>query len=359
MARKRKVPTFAALAEHLAAKLRPPFGIVLGSPAEVADLAASLPEGSTVCFQVDLFQAGCLHGMPIRAGSVSDGNPAPSLTLPARICTAADLWDLPEPVQTLIYPVPRGGERELKLDMIEQAFHALAPHGTFVVLSPYERDDFFPRALKKVFGKVHSPMGTGNAVFWCQRDGDRPRRRHEMTFHVRVDQATSYSFVSRPGVFSYGRFDDGARALTETMVVNEGDRVLDIGCGVGTNGILAARQAGEGGSVTFVDSNLRAVALTELNARNLGVPRFETIATATLDEVPKDAFDVMLANPPYYGQLSIAQLFIERGWAALKRGGCFYLVTKQAEGVYPMIAKVFGEPEAMERRGYIVFKAQK
>ena len=72
MARKRKVPTFAALAEHLAAKLRPPFGIVLGSPAEVADLAASLPEGSTVCFQVDLFQAGCLHGMPIRAGADAD-----------------------------------------------------------------------------------------------------------------------------------------------------------------------------------------------------------------------------------------------------------------------------------------------
>jgi 16S rRNA (guanine1207-N2)-methyltransferase len=202
-------------------------------------------------------------------------------------------------------------------------------------------------------------MGTGNAVFWCQREGDRPRRRHEMTFHVRVDEATSYSFVSRPGVFSYGRFDDGARALTETMVVNEGDRVLDIGCGVGTNGILAARQAGEGGSVTFVDSNLRAVALTELNARNLSVPRFETIASATLDEVPGAVFDVALANPPYYGQLSIAQLFIERGWAALKGGGSFYLVTKQAEGIYPMIAQVFGEPEAMERRGYIVFKARK
>jgi 16S rRNA (guanine1207-N2)-methyltransferase len=202
-------------------------------------------------------------------------------------------------------------------------------------------------------------MGTGNAVFWCQRDGDRPRRRHEMTFHVRIDETTSYSFVSRPGVFSYGRFDDGARALTETMEVNAGDRVLDIGCGVGTNGILAARRAGQGGSVTFVDSNLRAMALTELNARTLGVPRFETVATATLDEVADNAFDVALANPPYYGQLSIAQLFIERGWAALKPGGRFYLVTKQAEGVYPLIVETFGEPEAVERRGYVVFRTQK
>ena len=58
-------------------------------------------------------------------------------------------------------------------------------------------------------------------------------------------------------------------------------------------------------------------------------------------------------------QLAIAQLFIERGWTALKPGGRFYLVTKQAEGIYPLIAKVFGEPEAMERRGYVVFQAQK
>src|ERR1043166_3101232 len=186
MVRRRKVPTFAQLAEHLTPKLRPPFGMVLGSPNEVADLAAALPEGPAVCFQMDLFQAARL-----RAGSVSDGMSSPSLTLPARICAAADLWDLPEPVQTLIYPVPRGGERELKLDMVEQGFHALTPHGTFIVLSPYERDDFFPRALKKVFGKVHNPMDAGNAVFWCQRDGDRPRRRHEMSFHVRIDETTS------------------------------------------------------------------------------------------------------------------------------------------------------------------------
>src|SRR5436309_2476831 len=88
--------------------------------------------------------------------------------------------------------------------------------------------------LRPPFGMVHMAMTTHNDVLWCQRAGDRPRRRHEIVFQVRVDEATSYRFTSRPGVFSYGKFDDGARALVETMEVHEGDRILDIGCGVGT-----------------------------------------------------------------------------------------------------------------------------
>ncbi len=345
MPRKRKVPSFAELAGHLPGKLRPPFGIVLGSPNEVADLATALPAGDVVCYQMDLFQSARL------------ARDLQALGTAATVHAAADLWDLPGPVQTLLYPVPLGGERALKLDMVEQAFHALRPHGTFVVLSPYERDEFFPQALKKVFGKVHSPMGTDNAVFWCQREGDRPRRRHEVVFQVRVDGETSYRFVSRPGVFSYGRFDDGARALVETMEVRPGDRVLDVGCGVGTNGILAARRSGPAGFTALADSNLRAVALAELNARTLGVPQFETIASATLRELPRGAFDVVLANPPYYAQLSIAQLFIERGRSALKPGGRLYLVTKQPEAMYAALSEALGEVEAVERRGYIVFRA--
>ena len=346
MSRKRKTPSFAELAAHLAGKLRPPFGIVLGSPAEVSDLAAALPSGAVVCYQMDLFQATRVRQELSALGTQAEVHPA------------ADLWDLPAPVQTLLYPVPLGGERALKLDVIEQAYHALAPHGTFIVLSPYERDEFFPRALKKVFGKVHMPMATHNAVFWCQREGERPRRRHEVVYQVRVDDTTSARFVSRPGVFSYGKFDDGARALVETMDVHDGDRILDIGCGVGTNGILAAGRAGPTGFVTLADSNIRAVALAELNARNNGTASFETIASATLREVPRSSFDVVLANPPYYAQLSIAELFIERGRAALKPGGRFFLVTKQPQGVYPFLAEAFGEVEAGERRGYVVFRAQ-
>ena len=327
-----------------------------------------LPEGDAVCWQMDLHQAVRLRdelGRHLRS---------------AIVATYPDLWDiasLPSPfgrgvgregaeeggLQTLIYPVPYGGERSLKLDVIEQAFHVLKPHGTLIVLSPYDKDDFFPPALKKVFGKVHTPMAGDNAVFWCQREGqgesDRPRRRHETNYHVRVDEETSYNFVCRPGVFGYGFFDEGARALTEVMELEPGQRVLDIGCGVGTNGILAARQLGPDGFVAFADSNVRAVALAELNAKALGVPHFQALATHTLTDWPDESFDVILANPPYYAHGSIIALFLERGKALLRRGGSMFLVTKQVDTTWPLLQEHFQDPTLYENRGYVIFRTQK
>ena len=344
---KNRARPFAELMLIVAAKLRPPFGVILGSPSEVAELVQSLPDGETTCYQMDLFQAARLMEIFAHRGRS------------AAIETRADLWDLAPTIQTLIYPVPYGGERALKLDMIEQAFHVLNPHGTLIVLSPYDQDEFFPPSLKKVFGRMHAPMEGANKVFWCQRDGERSRRRHEITYHVRVDEQTSYCFVSRPGVFGYGFCDEGARALTEVMELHQGQRVLDVGCGVGTNGILAARWVGLAGFIAFADSNVRAIALAELNATAIGLTSFQTRATHTLTEWPDASFDVVLANPPYYAHGSILRLFIERSKALLRRDGVLYLVTKQVDATWPTLQEHFPEPELYENRGYVVFRAQR
>jgi 16S rRNA (guanine1207-N2)-methyltransferase len=107
-----------------------------------------------------------------------------------------------------------------------------------------------------------------------------------------------------------------------------------------------------------VDSNVRAVALAEINARANGVDSFQTVASSTVEGLDDGSFDVALANPPYYAQLSIAQLFIERGRALLRPGGRLYLVTKQPDQVGPMVADHFGRTDVVERRGYIVLCAR-
>ncbi len=324
-----------------------PLGIILGSPTEVAELVSLVPHGDITCYQMDLFQADRLRDQLSQKSQV------------ASVAVHPDLWDLPGDFQTLIYPVAYGGERALKLDMLEQAFHVLKPQGTLIVLSPYEKDDFFPVTLKKIFGRTHAPMEGDNQTFWCQRSGERPRRRHEMTYHVRVDEGTSYSFTSRPGVFGYGFYDEGARALVEATEFAEGQRVLDLGCGVGTNGILAARRVGSKGSVVFVDSNVRAIAMAELNAKAIGAPNYQAIATHTLSELTNGSFDAVLANPPYYAQGTIIRFFIERSRALLRSGGVLNLVTKQIDSTFATIQEFFPEPELFENRGYVVFRAVK
>lgn len=331
------------------AKVRGPLAVVLGSPAEVVHLLEALPGVEATCYQMDLYQAARLRDELLEHG------------LTARVVATADLWDLPADFQTAVYMAPLGGERELKIDMVDQAFHILRDHGTFLVWSPYQADPFFPGLLKKVFGKVHNPpQGSGDepsTLHWCVREGDRPRRRHEITFQVKIADGPSCRFLSRPGTFSYGRFDNGARALCEVMQIEAGDRVLDLGCGVGTNGVFASQQAGPNGYIAFVDSNLRCTALTEQNAASNGVATFEVFPTATVEGPKEDSFDVVVANPPYFANSNIGRMFIRRAKQMLTPQGRFYLVTRQPEEVGDVLLEVFAEANAVENRGYTILCA--
>jgi 16S rRNA G1207 methylase RsmC len=329
----------------LVERIHPPVLIALGSPRQVAEMVETLQLRDATAYQMDLFQAERLREV------------LKERTLAANVVTAADLWDVSGPVQTVIYPVEPKGERMLKLDILEQAFHVLRPHGNMIVLSRHDKEQFLPPALKKIYGRVHAPDTGVPTLLWCQRTSDRPRRRHETTFQVSGSEGPSVRFLSRPGVFSYGRFDNGARALVETAEIQPGDAILDLGCGCGTNGVLAGLRGGATARVTFVDSNVRAVALAEGNAAANGLPHFEVKACAQLDGLPPRSFDVVLTNPPYFASLGIAQRFIEQSRPLVKRGGRFYLVTKQPEQVGPMVADHFGPTTVVERRGYAVLCA--
>jgi 16S rRNA (guanine1207-N2)-methyltransferase len=337
---------FLELLARVRERIQPPVLIALGAPRLVADLVATLALPDVACFQFDLFQAGRLRRELAELGAE------------AEVQTAADLWDIPRRFRSVLVPSPARGERELKRDIVEQSYHVLSDGGQLVVLSPVAKDQFYPTLIKKIFGRgALLTAGIGTAI-WAARRGDKPRRRHEVIFHVR-DGESSLVFRSQPGVFTYGRLDDGARALAEVMRVEPGDRILDIGCGVGAVGILAARRAGSHSTLTLVDSHCRAVRLAAENAAALGVPNVTAHAAAQLEGMPAAAFDLALANPPYYAQNAIARLFIEGAHRALASGGRFYLVTKQADVVGEMMAAVFGEPKIELRRGYAVLCATK
>src|SRR5262249_53981334 len=160
------------------------------------------PDVSAVCYQMDVYQADRLRGELAEAGRSN-----------VEVAVQPDLWDLPAEFASAVYLPARGGERELKIDMVDQSYHVLRHRGNLVVWSSHVRDDLFVPLLKKVFGKVHEHREAPDTVLWASQDGDRPRRRHEVTFQNKIGEGPSCRFVSRPGTFSYGRFDDGSRAL--------------------------------------------------------------------------------------------------------------------------------------------------
>lgn len=338
--------TFLQLLAAARARIRPPVLIGPAAPRLVADLIISLGLPETESFQFDVHQAERLTDELREIGA------------DAPVLTGADLWDLPRRFNTVLLASPPRGERELKRDLVEQAQHILADGGKLIVLSPVPKDQFYPEVMKKTFGKVALESSNWGTILWSSRLGEKPRRRHEISFHVREGNE-SLVFVSRPGVFGYGRLDDGARALTEVMPVNPGDRILDLGCGIGAVGIIAARRGGPEAAITFIDSHCRAIALAEANARANGLANITALAAGRLEGLPDRAFDLVLANPPYYAQHSIARLFVEGAKRVLAAKSRLCLVTKQADIVGEIVAEHFDDVAIELRRGYAVLSATK
>ena len=330
-------------------RVRPPVLIALGSPWPVTQLVRELGDRPTTCFQMDVFAAGRLREKLAQESLTAD------------VVTAADLWDVPGKFQAVLYPAAAHSDRDLTIDMIEQGFHVLDEGGLFVTLSEYEKDVEVARWHKKVFGKCgETPKSKIGMAFWSARTGDRPRRRHAITFHAKIGDGPSMSFESWPGTFGYGRMDIGSRAMLEVAQAETkpGERVLDLGCGNGSVGCLASTWAGPTGHVTFADSSARAVALTDLNAKANGVPNYRLVTTGTMEGLEPTSFDVILANPPYYANSEVARLFIQSSRDLLKRGGRFYLTTKMPVQTIPEVVETFGDAESVENRGYTILIAR-
>jgi len=159
--------------------------------------------------------------------------------------------------------------------------------------------------------------------------------------------------VTEGGVFSRRRVDPGTRLLIEHMQIGQADRVLDLGCGYGVVGIVAASLASHG-SVTAVDVNERAVALTRENARSNAIRNLEALQGDGVAPVAGKAFDVIAFNPPMRVGNIVVHRLIEDAACHLAPGGRFYLVGRTQQGVARLAAKmaqVFGQVEEVAKKG--------
>jgi 16S rRNA (guanine1207-N2)-methyltransferase len=135
-------------------------------------------------------------------------------------------------------------------------------------------------------------------------------------------------FVTPPGVFSHGELDAGTRALIETMVIRPGETVLDLGCGSGVVGVVAAQVAGR---VVCVDSSAVALKTTRATLALNDVAASAQVLASDCAWVVRDVrFDVVVTNPPFHQGLGVeydvARQFVRDAAYVLNPGGRLYLV---------------------------------
>lgn len=165
---------------------------------------------------------------------------------------------------------------------------------------------------------------------------------------------------TQAGVFAHRGVDTGSRLLIEIMHVSPTARVLDLGCGNGVIGIVAAKLATRG-HVWLVDSDIRATRLAERNLALNDVINAEVVlGDGVHDLPPKLRFDVVVSNPPTHEGREVLQDLVAGAYHVLRPRGRLYLVINRVLSVKRDVEEVFGFSEVIARsRGFVVVRATK
>lgn len=163
---------------------------------------------------------------------------------------------------------------------------------------------------------------------------------------------------SDPAIFSPNAVDAGTLAMLSVTDFLPEDKVLDLGCGCGVVGILAAKLLGEE-RVVLCDISGVAVKAAAENAGRNGVGGVSVRQSDAYENIPERDFTLTLSNPPYHTDFSVAKEFIEGGYKRLVTGGRMIMVTKRLTWYKNKLTAVFGGVKVSEIEGYYVFTAEK
>jgi len=193
---------------------------------------------------------------------------------------------------------------------------------------------------------------------------EKPAARGGRPYTIETDlRGFTLKLATEAGVFSRQRVDRGTRLLIKHLQVEPTDRLLDLGCGYGVVGVVAALLAPEG-RVTLVDINQRAVDLARRNLRLNAVENAEVHHGDGFAPVRGRTFDLIALNPPIRTGLRLVHRLIEEARDHLSAGGRFYLVGRTRQGVIRIsekMSQVFGGVEEAAKGGgyrlYVSYRA--
>lgn len=297
----------------------------LSSAPLAAAVAERFPAAQVCCCFLDLYraqQARQLHA------------DRPNLSI---LCQT----DLPpEEADVAAMPFTAQGEGELTRELMQQAHQALRIGGRMLVSTDNVDDTWLGAEMWKLFDKVTRRVEETGVLYMAAKTKPLKKFKNFAAEFAFRDRGRLIRAASRPGVFAHRRIDPGARSLLRVMELRPGDRVADMGCGSGVLSLAAAMRE-TGVTVHAIDSNPRAVECTRCGAElnELWSVKADLSADGTCLE--PGVFDLFLANPPYYSNYRIAEIFLDAGRRALRPGGEILVVTKDQRWYLETMPKSF------------------
>jgi 16S rRNA (guanine1207-N2)-methyltransferase len=268
-------------------------------------------------------------------------------------------------------PVEEG--TETIFEMIERAQPKMRHGGNFYLIAKVRKGaKSYMRKLGEVIGPAKVIARTGG--YWLMRAERSPicppeavdLDRYEHVIEAEL-KGRKYRFRTRAGIFSRKDIDEGTRLLIDSMDMSPRHSVIDVGCGYGPIGIVAAHLASVG-RVVMVDTNARAIEYAERNirahhlnhARKNGKPRVEAVLGDRFDPVPGERFDRVISNPPFHAGNDVIFPLVDEAYEHLRVHGRLYLVLMRPSGVTRHMKHVFGNCEVAADAGrYTVLVAER
>ncbi len=204
------------------------------------------------------------------------------------------------------------------------------------------------KELERIFGAAQLvAYKKGQRLYAATRTQEyippEPPSELEVEIEVRGQRLT---LRERPGVFARGLLDPATAMLAETMLVRNADSVLDLGCGSGILGMVAARLSAVG-DVFMTDADIEAVELARLNVERNAIRNATVVAGDGAFPVRYRQFDVIVTNPPFHQgreqTTATAARFIDHAATVLRSDGIFYLVANRFLKYEPKLGEYFRE----------------
>ncbi len=188
---------------------------------------------------------------------------------------------------------------------------------------------------------------------------ENPDAAHDI-HELRVDLlGEKMTFLTDAGVFSKKMIDFGSQLLLKCLEVNQGETVLDVGCGYGPLGLSLAKAYGV--QATMVDINNRALDLARQNAERNKVAA--TIFQSNIYEQVEGEFDHVISNPPIRAGKQVVHEIIEKSKDFLETDGDLTIVIQKKQGAPSAKSKmeeVFGNCEIVKKdKGYYILRSVK
>ncbi len=160
----------------------------------------------------------------------------------------------------------------------------------------------------------------------------KPSSRDQRGKIETVLRGRRYSFITSTGVFSAKRVDNGTRILVENMSIPSSGDFLDLGCGIGVIGMVAATNE-PNLKVSLTDVNSRAVQLTRLNIQRAGLSNCNVYEGYLYEALVEQKFDAIVSNPPISaGMHKVVQPMVQGAFEHLNTGGILQMVIQSNKG---------------------------